>query len=171
MHLEERMKKGQASFEFLSTYGWAFMVVMVMIASLIYFGVLRVDSLLPEKCVFDEGFLCRDTGIILGASPSIKARMVNTFGKPIIVQEVTVTCRGITGTCTPCAPGNQACGLNQTLELTPNRPWKPEEERELIILVPGLSQSDKPKVRIEVKYIFSDGYFSNNVSGEMSLKP
>jgi len=34
------MKKGQVAFEFLMTYGWAIIVVLVVVGALAYFGVL-----------------------------------------------------------------------------------------------------------------------------------
>jgi len=36
--------------EFLMTYGWAILVVLVVIGALAYFGVLSPATLLPEKC-------------------------------------------------------------------------------------------------------------------------
>ncbi|MBI3036442.1 hypothetical protein HYY73_01620 [Candidatus Woesearchaeota archaeon] len=42
--------KGQAAMEFLMTYGWAILVVLVVIGALSYFGVLSPSTLLPEKC-------------------------------------------------------------------------------------------------------------------------
>ena len=43
-------KKGQAAMEFLMTYGWAILVVLVAIGALAYFGVLSPDRFLPERC-------------------------------------------------------------------------------------------------------------------------
>ena len=48
-------KKGQAAMEFLMTYGWAILVVLVAIGALAYFGVLSPEKLLPEKCVISSG--------------------------------------------------------------------------------------------------------------------
>lgn len=42
-------KKGQAAMDFLMTYGWAVLVVLAAIGSLIYFGALSPGSL--EKCI------------------------------------------------------------------------------------------------------------------------
>ena len=35
------MRKAQAALEFLTTYGWAFIVILIMIGALAYFGVLN----------------------------------------------------------------------------------------------------------------------------------
>lgn len=41
-------RRGQQALEFLTTYGWAFLVVLVMIGSLWYFGVINPCTMLPE---------------------------------------------------------------------------------------------------------------------------
>lgn len=48
-------KKAQAAMEFLMTYGWAILVVLVAIGALAYFGVLNPDTMLPEKCIISSG--------------------------------------------------------------------------------------------------------------------
>ena len=46
------MKRGQVALEFIMTYGWAILVVLVAIGALAYFGVLNPGKYLPEKCFF-----------------------------------------------------------------------------------------------------------------------
>ena len=58
--LNKRKVRGQASLEFLMTYGWAILVVLVVISSLAYFGVLNPQQFLPRKCQFGQGFICID---------------------------------------------------------------------------------------------------------------
>lgn len=64
-------KRGQAAMEFLMTYGWAILVVLVAIGALAYFGVLTPERFLPEKCIFAAGLYCSsykveaDTGVTL----------------------------------------------------------------------------------------------------------
>ena len=45
------MKKAQGAMEFLMTYGWAILVVLLVIASLAYFGVLNPARFLPERFI------------------------------------------------------------------------------------------------------------------------
>ncbi len=55
------MKKlGQAALEFLSTYGFAFLIILVMIGALSYFGVLNPQNLLPETCTTSPELHCAD---------------------------------------------------------------------------------------------------------------
>ena len=52
------MRRGQAAMEFMITYGWAILLVLVAIAVMMYFGVLNVEKLIPERCTLPQGFSC-----------------------------------------------------------------------------------------------------------------
>ncbi len=52
------MKRGQAALEFLMTYGWAILVVLLSIGALAYFGVLNPSRFLPDSCTIAPGFSC-----------------------------------------------------------------------------------------------------------------
>jgi hypothetical protein len=51
-------KKGQAALEFLTTYGWAFLVILVMIGALSYFGVFSPENYVPDQCNFGSVLSC-----------------------------------------------------------------------------------------------------------------
>ena len=51
-------KKGQVALEFLTTYGWAFLVVLVMIGALSYFGVLNPENYISDSCNFGTVLSC-----------------------------------------------------------------------------------------------------------------
>jgi len=53
-------KKAQAAMEFLMTYGWAILIVLVAVGALNYFGVLSLGMFLPNKCTFQSGINCID---------------------------------------------------------------------------------------------------------------
>ena len=46
--------------EFLMTYGWAILVVLVAIGALAYFGVLNPSKFLPSSCTIGPGMGCDD---------------------------------------------------------------------------------------------------------------
>jgi len=83
------MKKAQAAMEFLMTYGWAILVVLIVIASLAYFGVLNPTRFLPEKCTFSTGVSCGDfvAGITGGGTPlnSLQIRLQNNLGETVTI--------------------------------------------------------------------------------------
>ena len=69
-------RKSQAVLEFIMTYGWAILVVLVAISALAYFGVLSPDRFLPSKCVLQSGIACLDhkatfTGLTVIAENSL----------------------------------------------------------------------------------------------------
>lgn len=53
-------KKGQAAMEFLMTYGWAILVVLIAIGALAYFGVLNPGKYLPSSCTISNQFGCQE---------------------------------------------------------------------------------------------------------------
>ena len=74
-------KKAQAAMEFLMTYGWAILVVLVAIGALAYFGVLSPEKLLPEKCVIasGSGLFCDDFAATIDTvTLQIKNLLTNT---------------------------------------------------------------------------------------------
>jgi len=85
-------KKAQAAMEFLMTYGWAILVVLVVIGALSYFGVLNPQNLLPEKCTLPMGLYCKDHVIKQGGdlNGSVSLKLENGMGRGIIITNITV---------------------------------------------------------------------------------
>ncbi len=70
------------------TYGWAILVVLVVIGALAYFGVLSPATLLPEKCTFPVSISCTDHSV----TPTyIAVVLQNGAGKDMIIRGVTAT--------------------------------------------------------------------------------
>ncbi len=87
-------KRGQAALEFLMTYAWAILVVIIIIGALAYFGVLNPDTLVPDKCTFATGLACQDfsytyTGTGASAVGNITLVLTNGLGKTIQVTELS----------------------------------------------------------------------------------
>ena len=90
-------KKAQAAMEFLMTYGWAILVVLVVIGALAYFGVLNPQNLLPEKCTLPMGLYCRDYLIDSTGTGSIRLRLENGMGQGIMIRSINITGDVLTG--------------------------------------------------------------------------
>ena len=90
------IKKGQAAMEFLMTYGWAILVVLIAIGALAYFGVLSPERFLPEKCVITtgSGLFCDDYNAASGLGVTVRLR--NILTESVTVTAVTVTDPSIT---------------------------------------------------------------------------
>ena len=78
--------RAQAAMEFLMTYGWAILVVLVVIGALSYFGVLSPSTLLPEKCTFPVSISCTDFAVTAG---TITIGLQNGAGRDMIIRGVT----------------------------------------------------------------------------------
>ncbi len=106
-----RSKKGQAAMEFLMTYGWAILVVLVAIAALAYFGVLRPSRFLPSSCTLGAGFSCDDFKVTSGGVGTFSVR--NGIGTNIY--NVTLTVEGQT-----CTPSNTSIHNGEKVTFTCN---------------------------------------------------
>lgn len=80
-----RNTKSQAALEFIMTYGWAILVVLVAIGALAYFGVLSPDRFLPAKCVLQSGIGCLDHKAT-GAALSVV--MQNSLGYDVTITDL-----------------------------------------------------------------------------------
>ncbi|MDE1805029.1 MAG: hypothetical protein KGH59_04595, partial [Candidatus Micrarchaeota archaeon] len=73
----------QSATEFLLTYGWAFLIIAVVLAAL-YFFVVAPGNITPGSCQFSSGANCQD--IIMGSSSQltkIAVLLSNTQSYPI----------------------------------------------------------------------------------------
>jgi hypothetical protein len=96
-------KKGQAAMEFLMTYGWAILVVLIVIGALAYFGVLNPQSLVADRCALTVGVQCVDYKISQGGS---LISIQNGLGYDIVVNRVNISSTGsLTTGCTWVAGG------------------------------------------------------------------
>ncbi len=50
--------KAQISMEFLMTYGWALLIILVAIAAISYYGVTNPEKFIPESCTMPTGIMC-----------------------------------------------------------------------------------------------------------------
>lgn len=83
----------QAALEFLMTYGWAVLIVMVAIGTLSYFGVLSLDKFVPSSCVFPAGVACLDYKV---ESYRVIFVLKNTYGESITINKATVSQNNVT---------------------------------------------------------------------------
>ena len=81
-------RKSQAALEFIMTYGWAILVVLVAIAALAYFGVLDPGRFLPAKCTLQSGIACLDHK---ATATTVEVYIQNSLGFDVIVDRVTAS--------------------------------------------------------------------------------
>ena len=86
--------------EFLMTYGWAILVVLIAIGALAYFGVLNPGRFLPSSCTIVAGIGCDDFKV---TAAEVQLILRNGVGDDLTLVGVTVlTC----ATQDPNANGN-----------------------------------------------------------------
>ncbi len=152
-------KRGQAALEFLTTYGWAFLVILIMIGVLAYFGILTPGKLLPGRCNFPPEFPCIDYQISATAN-TFKLRLKNGLGEPIDVSAVNLSSEGVTSySCTaPALP----------------TAWKSGETKDLTwtncnSAAAGMVASEKGKVKAAITYntVAAGSSYAREASGEV----
>ena len=148
------MKKAQAALEFLTTYGWAFLTIVITISALYYFGVFDFGKFLPQKCTFPPQFRCIDFSVIYDTKDDtreIKFMLLNDVG-----EDIEVTSLEITNDANP--------SLSCTLPTTPF-PWSDDEEKNFIFT--SCSGGDFIKgERIEAKITFN--YYATKTTSKPS---
>ena len=154
------MRKGQAALEFLTTYGWAFLVILVMIGALAYFGILKPSRLLPDRCSIGPEFECIDYQIS-DSDDTIKMRLKSNIGKPIIIDSMSVS-------------AESAAGLSCSGKPTISDAWVGGSIKDLTfsgcnIGTVGLVAGEKGKILFNIKYyaIRSGSSYAHNVNGEI----
>ena len=151
----KEQKKSQAAIEFLATYGWAFLIILIVIGALSYFGILSPSKLLPDRCNFGAEFGCVDYGI---GSNGILLKLRNGIGNSIYVDSVSASTEKSQLACT--------FGISGIL-------WGKGEVKNIPI---GCSfsnsdiiQGDKGKINLKITYhdAKSSASFGKEVQGEI----
>jgi len=83
------MKKAQIAMETILIYGASILVVTLAIGALIYFGVLDLGGLLPDKCDTGNTILCENFQVKTDGTMQLEFR--NRAGKIIEITNVNVS--------------------------------------------------------------------------------
>ena len=76
-------RKGQSAMEYLMTYGWAILVIIIVIAVLFYIGVLNPRNVTPSTCTFPPGISCASYKLIEGSNPLKSGNLELTLGQAL----------------------------------------------------------------------------------------
>ena len=162
-NMSAKMTRAQAALEFLTTYGWAFLVILIMIGTLAYFGILSPSKLLPNRCNMGSEFQCLDYQLSeSGATSAVKIRLKNNLGEPITVPSLDVGSEGAVSLVCTTNPGQQTN-------------WKVGEVRDIVfgactnMATVGLLKGEKGKVNMTINYysILSGSTYTKQVKGEI----
>ena len=98
-------RKSQVALEFLMTYGWAILVVLVAIGALAYFGVLSPDRFLPNRCTLQSGIACIDHK---ATSTDVTVVIRNSLGYDLSSVDIEVEDCGASAVATTLNNGDQS---------------------------------------------------------------
>ena len=156
-----KSSKSQSALEFLTTYGWAFLVILIMIAALAYFGILTPSKVLPNRCIIGPEFSCIDYQISATAG-TFRLRLKNSLGEPIDVTSISFSTES-SASYSGCTPSGFSIPYNA---------WKSGNVSDLIwtgCTGGGLIAGEKGKVLISIKYNTASGgaSYTREAKGEV----
>ncbi len=157
-------KKAQAAMEFLMTYGWAILVVLIVIGALSYFGVLNPANLLPDKCLFGAGIGTCEASITPGTSANtakLQISFTNGFGKTMNVDPVNVIIPS--GDLSGCGPAT-VDGLSTVASIPPGQSSVIAFDN-----CAGYNSGQKTRATVEITYALAGGAFDHKISGDVSI--
>ncbi|MBN1792080.1 hypothetical protein JW826_00115 [Candidatus Woesearchaeota archaeon] len=154
-------RKGQAALEFLTTYGWAFLVILIMIGALAYFGVLNPKNFLPSRCTFSPEVDCLESRIVADSGsgdPMVSFRFRNNVGATALFNASAVYIGGNN-------PETTCDGVDGTEQIPPGRVREVNCTFDSADTI--LPQGDKAKFEITMSYRKVDGSYWTPVKGEI----
>jgi hypothetical protein len=181
-----RKRKAQGALEFLMTYGWAFLVILIMIGALAYFGILNPTRFLPDRCQFGNPLLCKreqftirqsDTSTVIAKLTNNFGSSIKLYGAEIITDYATVSCTGVclNNESSPTSTVTGGCTADDILLNSSTPPaWFWEEGRSFDLKIDcnngnALSTGDKVKFIIKLKWFptASSETFKKDTQGEI----
>jgi hypothetical protein len=85
--LNSGYRKGQFAIEFMSTYGWALLILMAALGALVYF-MPNFRAITSEKCTFGPGVACLGTQL---TEENLTIALRNSMGQTIYNVSVNTT--------------------------------------------------------------------------------
>ena len=148
-------KRAQTATEFLLTYGWALLVVLVLLGAISY--IYYQNRLIPDTCFFPASLPCIDKPVLDYKHEQIKIALKNNMGYSINISNYISL--------------NQNCNQNATLAyvngLSLPQTIEPYQNIILTISCPGIEKG-KFKTELELKYTNIDTNVEHTVKGKIT---
>ncbi len=81
-------KKAQAAAEYLMTYGWAVLVLVIIVAIIAGGGLINPSMVISEKCELGPNIICSTQAYNEGADFNLLMKLQNSFGYKIKIIEM-----------------------------------------------------------------------------------
>ena len=82
--------RGQAATEYLMTYGWAIFALLLVVAVLLYSGMLSPTYLISEECNFGNNFPCNIAMYNEGGETKLAINIFNGFPYPVAIMDMHI---------------------------------------------------------------------------------
>jgi len=163
-------KKGQAAMEFLMTYGWAILVVLIAIGALAYFGVLNPSRFLPNKCTFSAGVSCGDF-ILDNSAENLVLRLTNNLGETVNIADGAVVVTNVESGVV-CTEDVAFAGTPSTYTWQDGQTIAGATTNQLLITDCGITTAGMPvgqryRMRVDITYTGSSG-LAHTVTGDIT---
>ena len=147
-------KKSQSAMEYLMTYGWAILVVLIALGALFYLGVFSPST--PNRCELPAPFVCMD---MVGLDAYESA----TFVEDIIVLEIRI---GASSVSSPTIIDINVDGEDCTLGESDINAGQPSSV--YCYVLGNYNKGDKFTGTISLSYDSQYGGLTHNVDGSFS---
>ncbi|MEM0200816.1 MAG: hypothetical protein QXD23_00205 [Candidatus Micrarchaeaceae archaeon] len=96
--------KGQSAIEFLTTYGWAIIILIIVLAFVVYL-LTSLNTVVPNTCTFNSGFSCTDFLVETNSlSSTVLMLLSNNQNYPITSATAVVNLSSIGTVVAHCLP-------------------------------------------------------------------
>lgn len=82
------MGKAQVAMEFLMTYGWALLIILLAVAALAYYGITNTERFAPDICTLPTGMACLSHRVL---TTEVLLNIQNIMGEDITVNSIAVS--------------------------------------------------------------------------------
>lgn len=94
-----KTKRGQTAIEFLTTYSWALLIIIMAVGALMYFDVFNTTRYLSETCDTGAQISCVEAAATEGGD--LRLRLVNNHPRNITITRIDTELGTITGSSEP----------------------------------------------------------------------
>ncbi|MBN1169844.1 hypothetical protein JXA56_02375 [Candidatus Micrarchaeota archaeon] len=82
--------RGQAAVEYLMTYGWAILALVIVVGILLFSGLLSPTHLVSDECNFGNNLPCISALFNEGSNTRLAVNMFNGFAYPIRIVRISI---------------------------------------------------------------------------------
>ena len=160
------MVRGQSAIEYLTTYGWAILILLVVIAALFWLGVINPTSVLQSSCFFPADLSCR--AYIINTDGYVALDLGQSTGHPINVTSFLCTAQS-NPALIPTLP-RPVVIVNGDHQLIADGASNQEQCLDSNGDIASGNAGNQYKGKIFIEYVELDTGFTHSVAGDVSLK-